>query len=117
MAPAICCTISDYRPSFGSSVQRLFRRFPDEIYIIGIEFITLITVVGLIMALVRSQSGLGLIIGAILLVLPATQAAVELMNYLVTAVLTPRPLPKFDFSRAVDAAFRDYGGHPNAALE
>jgi len=29
---------------------------------------------------------------------------VELMNYLVTAVLTPRPLPKLDFSRGVDAA-------------
>jgi hypothetical protein len=94
----------NYRPSFGTSVQRLFRRFPDEIYIIGIEFVTLITVVALIMNLVRSQSGLGLIIGGILLILTATQAAVELMNYLVTAVLTPRPLPKFDFSRGVDAA-------------
>jgi len=93
-----------YRPSFGTSVQRLFRRFPDEIYIIGIEFVTLITVVALIISLVRTQGGLGLIIGGFLLILTATQAAVELMNYLVTAVLTPRLLPKFDFSRGVDAA-------------
>ncbi len=93
-----------YRPPLGSSVQRLFRRFPDEIYIIGIEFLTLITVVGLIISLVRTEGGPGLIIGALLLLLPATQAAVELMNYLVTAVLTPLPLPKLDFLLGVDPA-------------
>ncbi|MBV8865547.1 MAG: glycosyl transferase [Acidobacteriaceae bacterium] len=91
-----------YRPSFGSSLQRLFRRFPDEVYILGVEAVALITVVALIMSIVRSQGGLGLIFGALLLLIPATQAAVEVVNYLVTAVLTPHPLPKLDFSRAVD---------------
>ncbi len=91
-----------YHPGFGTAVQKLFCRFPDEIYIIGIEAITLITVVALIMSLVRTNGGLGLFIGALLLILPATQAAVELMNYLVTSVLTPHPLAKLDFSKAVD---------------
>ncbi len=91
-----------YRPAFTTSVQALFRRFPDEVYIIGIESVTLITVVAIIMSLVRSNGGLGLLIGVLLLLIPATQAAVELMNYLVTVVLTPRPLPKLDFSEAVD---------------
>ncbi|MDQ2844178.1 MAG: glycosyl transferase [Acidobacteriota bacterium] len=93
-----------YRPSFASSVQRLFRRFPDEVYILGIEAVALITVVALIMSIVRTQGGLGLIAGALFLLIPATQAAVELVNYLVTAVLTPHPLPKLDFSRSVDQA-------------
>ncbi|HEX4773114.1 MAG TPA: glucoamylase family protein [Bryobacteraceae bacterium] len=92
-----------YRPGFGASVQRMFRRFPDEIYIIGIEFVTLLTVVALIMSVVRTQGGWGLLFGAFLLILPATQAAVEVMNYLVTAVLTARPLPKLDFSKGVPA--------------
>ena len=92
-----------YRPSFTSSLQRFFRRFPDEIYILGVETVALITVVVLIMSIVRTQGGLGLIAGALLLLIPATQAAVELVNYLVTAVLTPHPLPKLDFSRSVDA--------------
>ena len=35
----------------------------------------------------------------LLLIIPATQAAVELMNYFVTAVLTPRPLAKIGFQR------------------
>ncbi len=92
-----------YRPYFGASVQRLFRRYPDEIYIIGIEFLTLITVVALIMSIVRTtQGGFGLIVSALLLVMPASQAAIEVMNYLVTAILTPRLLPKLDFSKAVD---------------
>lgn len=93
-----------YRPSFPASVQRLFRRYPDELYIIGIEFLTLITVVILIMSIVRTHGAFGLLLSALLLIVPATQAAVELMNYLVTAILTPRPLPKMDFSKGVDPA-------------
>ncbi len=93
-----------YRPSLGSSIERLFRKFPDEIYIIGIEFVTLITVVFLTLSLVKTHGGWGIFIGALLLILPATQAAVELMNYLVTSVLTPHALPKLDFSKAVDPA-------------
>ena len=93
-----------YRPSIGARITRLFRHNPDEVYIIGIEFVTLITVVALIMSVVQSQGGWGLLFGAWLLVLPATQAAVEVMNYLVTTVLTPRPLPKMDFSKGVEKA-------------
>ena len=92
----------NYRASVGGWIQRLFRRNPDEIYIIGIEFVTLITVVFLIMSVVQTQGGWSLIFGALLLILPATQAAVEVMNYLVTTVLTPRPLPKIDFSKGID---------------
>ncbi|MBV9613204.1 MAG: hypothetical protein JO091_12070, partial [Acidobacteriaceae bacterium] len=93
-----------YRPWFGASVQHLLRKYPDEIYIIGIEFVTLMTVVLLLMSLVRTHGGWGLIFSSLLLVIPATQAAVELMNYLATAILTPRPLPKVDFSQGVDAS-------------
>jgi cyclic beta-1,2-glucan synthetase len=91
-----------YRPSFSAAVQRFFRRYPDELYIIGIESLTLLTVLVLIMSLVRTDGGWGLILGALLLTLPAAQAAVEVMNYLVTTILTPRLLPKLDFSKGVD---------------
>lgn len=91
-----------FHAGFGTFVQRLLCRFPDEIYIIGIEAVTLITVVVLIMSKVRTNGGFALFIGALLLILPAAQAAVELMNYFVTSVLTPHPLPKLDFSKGVD---------------
>ncbi len=91
-----------YRPPLSRAVQLLFHRFPDEVYIIGIELVTLATVVALIMSLVQHHDAPGLMASALLLLIPATQAAVELMNYFVTTVLTPRPLAKFDFSKAVD---------------
>ena len=91
-----------YRPAIGKYFELLFHRFPDEVYIIGIELITLITVVSLIMSLVLRYQAWGLIFGALLLIIPATQAAVELVNYFVTAVLTPRPLAKLDYSKSVD---------------
>ena len=94
-----------YRPAIPKAVELLFHRFPDEVYIIGIEVVTLVTVVGLIISLVRDHSPLGLIWGALLLIIPAAQAAVELMNYFATSVLTPRPLAKFDFSKGVDPVF------------
>ncbi len=94
-----------YRPAFGEWARSLFRRFPDEIYIIGIEFLSLITVVALTLSLVRINAGLALVFGALLLTVPATQAAVEALNYLVTTVLRPRILPKMDFSKGVDDQF------------
>jgi hypothetical protein len=93
-----------YRPPVSRAIQLLFHRFPDEVYIIGIELVTLVTVVALIMSLVQNHDAFGLIVSAFLLLVPATQAAVELVNYFVTAVLTPRPLAKLDFSKAVDPA-------------
>ncbi|MGH9640264.1 MAG: glucoamylase family protein, partial [Bryobacteraceae bacterium] len=93
---------ANYGAPIGTRMQRLLRLYPDEIYIIGIEFIALITVVLLIMSVVRHQEGAGIVIGALLLILPATQAAVEVMNYLVTSILTPHALPKLDFSKGVD---------------
>jgi len=91
-----------YRPAFASMLDRLFRHYPDEVYIIGIEFVTLLTVVFILMSLVKYHSGFGLLVAALALLLPATQAAVDLVNYLVTTVLNPHPLPKLDFSKGVE---------------
>ncbi len=37
----------------------------------------------------------------LILLLPSSQAAVQLMNYLTTNLLTPTTLPKLDFSQGV----------------
>ncbi len=92
-----------YRPAIASFLPRLFCKYPDEFYIIGIEFVTLLTVVAILMSLVEQHNGWALIFSAFVLLLPATQAAVELVNYLVTTVLNPHPLPKLDFSKGVDS--------------
>uniref|UniRef100_C6E6U8 Glycosyltransferase 36 n=1 Tax=Geobacter sp. (strain M21) TaxID=443144 RepID=C6E6U8_GEOSM len=44
---------------------------------------------------------------ALLLVIPASQLAIEVVNYLVTRLLPPRPLPKMDFEESgIPDAFR-----------
>jgi len=93
----------NYRPALASLLPRLFRNYPDEVYIIGIEAVTLFTVVAILMSLVEHHSGWALILSALILVLPATQAAVELVNYLVTTVLNPHPLAKLDYSKGVES--------------
>jgi cyclic beta-1,2-glucan synthetase len=42
-----------------------------------------------------------IVAGFLLLILPATQAAVEFMNNLTTSFLRPRALPKLDFSKGI----------------
>jgi hypothetical protein len=93
-----------YRPSFDTWLQNFVHRYPDEFYIIGIEFISLITIVGIIVPYSHGKYTLSyLFVVAMLLLIPVTQAAVELVNYFITSILRPSPLPKFDFSEGVPA--------------
>ncbi len=90
------------RLPFGESVQEFLRRHPDEFYLGGIEILTLLIVIAIMTPVFNSfNSFLGRIFTIILLLLPCSQAAVEVMNYLTTALLPPRILPKLDFSEGI----------------
>jgi cyclic beta-1,2-glucan synthetase len=73
---------------------------PAAFYLIGIELLTFCTV-----ALLVSQLGerTPLLFGLLLLLLPATQTAVDFVNHLVTFLVRPRVLSKLDFSKGVPA--------------
>jgi len=90
------------RLPFSESVQEFLRRHPDEFYLGGIEILTLLIVLA-IMTPVFSifNTFLGRIFAIVILLLPASQSAVEVMNYLTTALLRPRILPKLDFSEGI----------------
>src|SRR5690348_4547148 len=91
-----------YRPSFDTWLQQFLRDNPDEVYIIGIEFVTLITIAGIILPFSHGRYPLTmLLLCGILLLIPVTQAAVEILNYWITSILRPEPLPKFDFKDGV----------------
>ena len=93
-----------YKPAFGERVQAFLRKHPDEYYLPSIEVITLAIVLAIVLPLLGSDSPLSLILLAGLLVLlPASQAAVRLANYLTTSILVPRILPKLDFSGGIPA--------------
>lgn len=91
-----------FRPSFDTRLQDLLRRYPDEFYILFIEFLSLITIAGILMPFSHGKQPLSMLfLIAVLLFLPVTQAAVELVNYFITSILKPQPLPKFDFTDGI----------------
>ncbi len=93
---------TNYRPPFAQRVQMFLRRYPDSFYVPGIEILTLVILLGLLLPVVVVYSSVPLILFSILVLLvPCSQAAVELMNYLATNVLAPRILPKLDLSQGM----------------
>ena len=91
-----------YRPTFRNWVRDLLRRYPDDFYVAGIQIVTLLIIALIIFPLMPLYSPLGrLTLGFLLLVLPASQGAVELLNHTITAILKPYALPKIDFSKGI----------------
>jgi cyclic beta-1,2-glucan synthetase len=74
--------------------------YPSSYYLIGVELTTFLTVVFLLSGL---NTLTPLLAGLLLLLLPATQAAVEFINQITTMIAQPRRLPKLDFSRGIPA--------------
>ncbi|HET6836388.1 MAG TPA: hypothetical protein VFH24_00025, partial [Gemmatimonadales bacterium] len=86
---------SGYRTGRGEAIDRWVRRHPNVVFVGGIVITTaaaLCAVLWLGGAPARSVWPWVLLIG----LLPAADIAVNLVNQLVTAFLSPRPLPKLD---------------------
>jgi cyclic beta-1,2-glucan synthetase len=76
------------------------------VYFLGIGEFGLIGLIGLI-SLIGPIGLIGVAGVALLLLIPVSQLAIEVVNYLITRVLPPRPLPKMDFEDAgIPDAFR-----------
>jgi cyclic beta-1,2-glucan synthetase len=87
-----------YRPPFHRKIERAIRQWPEVFYVVGIEMVT----VGIIAFLL---SGLQMLVppfsALALLVLPATESAVRIMNQFISFLIRPTRLPKFDFSGGI----------------
>jgi len=90
----------EYRIPLRDRIKEIALSYPTAVYLIGIELLTFGTV-----ALLVSWVGAltPLLFGLLLLLLPATQTAVDFMNHLVTYLVPPHALPKLDFSKGVPA--------------
>ncbi len=74
-------------------------RHHSPVYFAGIAFFTVVVVALLVMmGLHDATTGIQLLVG-LLVILPASQLSLEVMNYLVIRLLPPRVLPKMDFKR------------------
>jgi cyclic beta-1,2-glucan synthetase len=83
-------------------VRTWVRTHPDEFYLPGIAVLTLAIVSGIVNMLTSPADALVLTLLSILaVVLPSSQAAVQIMNYLATLLLPAQILPKLDFSEGL----------------
>jgi hypothetical protein len=91
-----------YRPPFGWRIRHFLRTHPDEFYLPGIEILTFGIMSAIVLLLTSTNTPPIMILFAmLLLLLPSSQSAVQVMNYLTTALLRPEILPKLDFSKEV----------------
>src|SRR3984893_8369681 len=95
-----------YRPRFIDRLRQTIWTNADDFYIGGIQFITVL-LIGLILAPLVPTYPIfgGLTLAFLLLLLPVTQGAVDLVNNTVTAIFKAYALPKLDFSKGVPQAF------------
>jgi hypothetical protein len=91
-----------FRPTLSEKVRQLLRRHPDAFFPVGIEILTLaIMAVALLFLTDAFTSPTLILLSMLMLLLPSSQSAVQLMNFLTTSLLPAEILPKLDFSNAV----------------
>ena len=93
-----------FQPSIGRRIVSFLRRHPSEFYLPGTEILTLAIMSAIVLLLTNTYTSPELIFFSMLmLLLPCSQGAIQLVNYLVTSLLEPQILPKLDFSEGVPA--------------
>ena len=91
-----------FKPSFSQLLQAWLRRHPDEFFLPGIVLLTFAIITALLLALTSTTNSPVLVLFSMLiLLLPSSQAAIQIMNYLVSTLLPAEILPKLDFSEAI----------------
>ncbi len=96
------CRRVGYNPTFGERIRGWLRKHPDEYLLVGISVLTFVILTGVLWLLTPSDTPLSIILlSMLILLLPSSQAAVQLMNYLTTNLLRPTTLPKLDYSLGI----------------
>ena len=91
-----------FNPDLGQRVRNLLHRHPDEFFLPGIAILTLAIVSAILVVItLKSNSPALVLVSMLFLLLPSSQAAVQVMNYLITSLLAAEILPKLDFSQAI----------------
>ncbi|MDQ6758266.1 MAG: hypothetical protein M3Z32_00195, partial [Acidobacteriota bacterium] len=102
-----------YRSPFIRRVQSFITANPTAFYLIGIEFLTMMIVYSLLSGLDRLTP---VFAGFFLLLLPATQTAIHVINTVVASLIRPRVLPKLDFSIGIPEAYSTMVAVPTLLL-
>ena len=91
-----------FHPSMAKRLRTFLLDHPDEFYLPGIAALTFAIVSGVVLLLTPPTTSLWLVLLSIVAVLlPGSQSAVQIMNYLATLLLPAQTLPKLDFSEGI----------------
>jgi len=92
------------RPTVANRLRAWMRLHPDEFFLPGITLLTCLIVTVCTLFVTPPDGSLTLIlVSMLLLLLPSSQSAVQVLDYVITALLPAEILPKLDFSKAVPA--------------
>ncbi len=95
---------AQYRRPLTARIREVGRRFPLVLYLGAILALTAALATGVLaQGRVSGSVRWAVAVVAIPLVLGASQLAITLVNWLVTMLIVPKPLPKLDFSRGLPA--------------
>ena len=101
-APPPCHERVGFQPPLGQRIASFLRRHPSEFYLPGTEVLTLAIMSAIVLLLTNTYTSPELIFfSMVMLLLPCSQSAIQLVNYLITSLLEPQILPKLDFSEGV----------------
>lgn len=91
-----------FNPTFDERLRLFLRRHPDDFLVLGVAVLTLVIITGTVWLLTpATTSPLLVLLSLLVLLLPGSQAAVQLMNYLTTNLMPVEALPKLDFSEGI----------------
>jgi cyclic beta-1,2-glucan synthetase len=91
-----------FKPDFIQSLRARLRRHPDEFFLPGIAVLTFTILTGILLLLTPPNSPPEmLLLSMLVLLVPCSQSAVQLMHYLVGALLRAEILPKLDYSAGI----------------
>ena len=93
-----------YHPRLIDRLRAFVRYHADDVYIGGIEILAVLLIAVILVPLIPNYSIFGgLTFAFLILLLPATQSAVDFVNNTITALFEASPLPKLDFTKGIPA--------------
>jgi cyclic beta-1,2-glucan synthetase len=91
-----------FKPDLIQSLRVWLLRHPDEFFLPGIVVLTFAIITVILLALTSTtNSPVLVLLSMLILLLPSSQAAIQVMNYLITTLLPAEILPKLDFSGGI----------------
>ncbi|MBX6359388.1 MAG: glycosyl transferase [Acidobacterium ailaaui] len=106
-----------YSPPFLEQLRIRLQRNADDFYIGSIEVLTVLLIAAILLPLVPTYPIFGgLAVAFVLMLLPVTQGAVDLVNNTVTLLFKARALPKLDFSAGIPAEYATLVAVPTLLL-